>query len=82
MDEGLARRLAKAGARLGVGGILLLLLTAIFAGLQGPYWRPVMMFGIVLIFAGFGFMAILLVRLRMFLNSKGDIEEFGIFLER
>jgi hypothetical protein len=76
VDEGLARRLAKAGARLGVGGVLLLLLTAIFTGLQGPYWRPVMVFGLALIVAGFGFMAVLLIRLRMFLNSGGDIEEY------
>jgi len=76
VDEGLARRLAKAGARLGVGGVLLLLLTAIFTGLQGPYWRPVMVFGLALIVSGFGFMAVLLIRLRMFLNSGGDIEEY------
>jgi hypothetical protein len=76
VDEGLARRLAKAGARLGVGGVLLLLLTAIFTGLQGPHWRPVMMFGIALIVAGFGFMGVLLIRLRMILNSEGDIEEY------
>lgn len=49
---------------------------AIFTGLQGPYWRPVMMFGIALIVAGFGFMTVLLIRLRMFLNSEGDVEEY------
>jgi len=80
VDEGLARRLAKAGAKLGVGGVLLLTLSAIFTGLQGPYWRPVMVFGIALIVAGFGFMAVLLIRLRMFLRSPEEIEEYSDLL--